>query len=137
MPNKKQPKPKCINCIYRNPTPTFSGDKYACHKTGYNVRLDQECVCRFSFNFPEYKTTPKKGDWDDRQKQVEYTIGELEEALAAIEKRDESNYLEEVMDAHHSNETSLREFSQETLGEAAEKVRDKNAKRGYYLWDMA
>ena len=124
----------CWTCQYRSPIPTYSGDRFACRKYGCNVKPNQRCAKGdevFEFNFPPYRNVPKS-DWESHAEQVRYTIGELEEALAAIEKRDERNFVEELMDAHHSNETSLRGFAQETLDDAARKVVEKNAERGYY-----
>lgn len=124
----------CWNCPHRSPIPTYFGNKYACKKYGYNVKPDQKCVKGdkvFEFQFPTYKDVPNP-NWDEHAAQVRYTIGELEEALDAIERGDEQNFLEELMDAHHSNETSLHGFTQDALDDAAKKVIEKNVQRGYY-----
>lgn len=36
----------CGYCPWRAPFPTYNGQKYACHLTGYNVFEDQPCIVK-------------------------------------------------------------------------------------------
>ena len=65
--------------------------------------------------------------------QLKYIEGELREAYSANYDKERQAYGMELLDVIHATETALRmEFSEQEVEELAAKVREKNAKRGYY-----
>lgn len=82
--------------------------------------------------FPSYKTIPST--LPEIVNQIQHTRQECNEALDALTKygKDSPEFLDELMDITHSNETSLRMFTEEQREESIVRVIAKNFNRGYY-----